>query len=138
MVRDNGLNTNLSAEFFIASQLFRKGYVVAVTYGNTKEIDLVVHNAKGKMITIDVKGLKNSTNWPVKKRKEHRNHYYILVNYKNKLADLDSFPEVYIIPGIEIKKYLSPWSGRPEVTAVAYSKVKESKYKDAWDLLFSK
>lgn len=42
-----GLNTNLAAEFYVASQIFRLGHTVTITYGNTKEIDLIVHNENG-------------------------------------------------------------------------------------------
>jgi hypothetical protein len=119
-----GLNTNLSAEFFVASQLFRLGYIVTVTYGNTKEIDLIVHNTKGDLITIDVKGLINTTNWPIKDKSDRKNHYYILLSYKNKFLDLNFMPEVFIIPAKEIKPLLSCWSGNPKVTCIGYSKSK--------------
>jgi len=55
-------NTNLASEFYVASQLFRQGYVVTVTLGHTKEIDLIVAHPDGRTITIDMKGLKNTTN----------------------------------------------------------------------------
>ena len=136
MPNTKGLNTNLAAEFYVASQIFRLGHTVTITYGNTKEIDLIVHNENGQMITIDVKGLKNTTNWPIKSKPEKKNHFYILVTYKNKLNDLDKSPEVYIIPAIKIKKYLSSWTGNKNVTCVGYSKIKGSEYKDAWDKIF--
>ena len=58
MKRQYGQNTNLAAEFFVASQLFRLGYTVTITLGNTKEIDLLVAHPDGRTVTIDVKGLK--------------------------------------------------------------------------------
>ena len=42
MENQNTQNTNLAAEFYVASQLFRLGYIVTITLGHTKEIDLIV------------------------------------------------------------------------------------------------
>ena len=137
MARDKTQNTNLAAEFFVASQLFRIGYTVTITFGNTKEIDLIVAHPDGRTITIDVKGLKNKTNWPLKPKLVTRNHFFVLVSYVNKFQDPASQPEVFVVPSVQVKSVLGGWSGRPEVTAVAYNRVKDGKFKNAWDLLFS-
>jgi len=86
-------NTNLASEFYVASQLFRLGYEVTITLGHTKEIDLIVINpTNGKTITIDVKGLKNKSNWPLTPQLKRKDHFYVLVNYCNKFNDLDLNP----------------------------------------------
>lgn len=136
MPRDKTQNTNLASEFFIASQLFRLGYIVTLTLGHTKEIDIIaIRPNDKKVITIDVKGLKNTTNWPLTPKRKEKNHYFILVAWRNKFDKIDFNPEVFVIPSIEINKVLSKWSGKPDVTCVGYSKIKNSKYKDAWNLL---
>ena len=129
-------NTNLASEFYVASQLYRLGYVATITLGHTKEIDLLVAHPDGRVITIDVKGLKNTTNWPLQPKLKSKAHFYILVNYKNKLGDLSFYPEVFVIPSLEVDNVLSPWAGKPEVTCVEYKNIRNSKYKDAWELLF--
>ena len=53
-------DTNLASEFYVASQLYRLGYVTVLTLGHTKEIDLVAIHPDGRTVTIDVKGLKNT------------------------------------------------------------------------------
>jgi hypothetical protein len=136
MKRKYGQNTNLSAEFFVASQLYRLGYTVTITLGHTKEIDLIVAHPDGNIITIDVKGLKNRTNWPLKPKLTSKTHYFALVGYNNKFQDLSNAPEVFIIPSLDIDKLLQKWTARPDVTCVAYRDVKNSEYKDAWHLLF--
>jgi len=132
-------NTNLASEFYVASQLFRCGYTVTLTLGNTKEIDLIVTDGT-KVLTIDVKGLKNMTNWPLTLIAEPRqNHFFVLVAWKNKfekIGDIDSVPDVYIIPATKIREVLTPWAGRPNVTCVAYRNIKNSEYKNAWKSLF--
>ncbi len=136
MARDRTQNTNLAAEFHVASQLFRLGYTTTVTLGHTKEIDLIVAHPDGRTVTIDVKGLKNKTNWPLAPKLISKNHFYVLVTYLNKFENVSSEPEVFVIPSTRVKSLLSRWSGRPDITAVAYSRVRDSKYKDAWYVLF--
>jgi len=138
MARNKTQNSNLASEFYVASQLFRMGYVVTITLGHTKEIDLIVVHPNGRTITIDVKGLKNTTNWPVSPKLEKEDHFFVLVSYLNKFADLNIHPDVFVVPSLEIKSLLTPWSGKAHVKqkGVRYRDAKNSKYKDAWELLF--
>ena len=136
MPRDKSPNTNLAAEFYVASQLFRIGYTVTITLGNTKEIDLIVAHPDGRTVTLDVKGLKNKTNWPLNPKLVSRKHFFVLVSYVNKFHDPSIQPEVFVIPSLSVKSVLGGWSGRPEVTAVGYNRIKGGKFKNAWNLLF--
>ena len=135
--RKRGVNSNLAAEYFVASQLFRLGYTVMVTYANTKQIDLVVlHPDHKRKVTIDVKGLKNKSNWPMKNPLIYREHFYVLVSFKKKFNDVSSMPEAFIIPSTSVKKLWSLWSGSKTQRAIAYGKVNNSMYKNRWDYLF--
>jgi hypothetical protein len=136
MARRELQTSNLASEFYVASQFLRLGYVTTVTLGHTKEIDLIVAHPDGRTVTIDVKGLKNTTNWPLTPKLRRRSHFYVLVSYLNKFADLSAPPEVFIVPSVQVKRLLWRWPGRPDVTAVRYSKVRHSKYRAAWHLLF--
>lgn len=136
MARDKTQNTNLASEFYVASQLLRLGYVVTVTLGHTKEIDLIVAHPDGRTITIDVKGLKNTTNWPLTPKLKRKDHFYVLVSYLNKFDDLNSQPDIFVIPSLEVENVLSLWSGRSDVKCVNYHGIKDSKYKNAWNKLF--
>ncbi len=133
MARNNVQNANLASEFYIASQLFRLGYVATLTLGHTKEIDLIVAH-EDRIITIDVKGLKNTTNWPIKLKLKRDNHFYVLVSYHNQFGNTDFHPEVFVIPSMEIEDLLTNWPNK-SVTCIRYSKLKDSKYRNAWDLL---
>lgn len=131
-------NANLAAEYFVASQLFRLGYIVNVTYGNTKQIDLVVlHPDLSKKATVDVKGLKNKTNWimprdPLKRK----DHFFILVSFKDKILNLVATPDVFIIPSRHVERLWGYWSGNKNVRAISYRKVNSKKYLNRWDRLF--
>jgi len=129
-------STNLAAEFYVASQLYRQGYIVTLTLGNTKEIDLIVAHPDGRTITVDTKGLKNKTNWPVRPKLVSDTHFFILVSYLNVFEDIQVIPEVFVIPSKDVHKVLSLWSGSDTVSCVKYSAVKNSIYKNAWRLLF--
>ena len=136
MNRDKTQNTNLAAEFYVASQLFRMGLTVTLTLGHTKEIDLMVAHPDGRTVTIDVKGLKNKTNWPIKPKLISKSHFFVLVSYINKFKNVEVQPEVFVVPSTQLKALLHGWSGRPDITAVGYTHVKGGRFKDAWPLLF--
>lgn len=77
--------TQWMSTFFAAGELTRRGYIVAITHGNAKFVDLLVQSPGGESFSVDVKGM-SAHNWiPVKKpdtengypRKEQ---YYILVH----------------------------------------------------------
>ena len=138
LAKERNQNTNLASEFYVASQLYRMGYIVTITLGHTKEIDLIVAHPDGRTVTIDVKGLKNKTNWPLKPKLIRHDHFYVLVCYLNRFQDFSVPPEVYVIPSTQVKPFLGKWTGWPEVTAVAYRHIKNGKFKDAWHLLFDK
>jgi len=136
-------SSNLAAEYYVASILFRLGYVVTVTFGNTKEIDLIVYDPQTHdTVTVDVKGLKNTTNWVMPKNPCQRpDHFYILVTFKNKISDLDSVPEVYTLPSEEVTRLWVPWVRREDVRAIRWSDLrKRSDFKgmEGIKLLFQK
>jgi hypothetical protein len=126
-------NTNLASEFYIASLLFRLGYSVTITLGHTKEIDLIVTNKNSKKISVDVKGLGGKTNWPIKPKLISEDHFYVLVTYLNKFRNLEVVPEVYIIPSLQVRDLITDWTTRSGIT---YKDLKNSRFKDAWHLLF--
>ncbi len=130
-------DSNLAAEFYVASQLLRR-YRVSLTLGHTKEIDLFVAHPDGRTVTIDVKGLKNTTNWPMPSRPPRAVHFYALVTYRNRFTDLGEPPEVFVIPSREVPRLCTPWSGKPEKMCIGYRRIKDSNYKDGWGLLFGK
>ena len=137
MRRREMLSSNLASEFYVASQLWRLGYVVTITLGHTKEIDLIVTDDAGRIVTIDVKGIKNRTNWPMKPRRIAKDHFFALVCWGGRFQDYQYSPEVFIVPSLEIGKLLGVWTNsRSRQTAVAYSKIQAGRYRNAWDLLF--
>jgi|GEM_PF-6572559 len=128
-------SSNLAAEFYVASLLYRLGYTATITLGHTKEIDIVVYDEKTKRtVTIDVKGLKNTTNWVMpdeSKLSPRKTHFFALVTFRNKIRDLSAVPEVFFVPSTRVKELWSPWSGKPEIKCIEYKNVsKHAEFKD--------
>ncbi len=137
------INSNLSSEFYVASLLFRAGYVATITFGNTKQVDIITYDPKTKKkVTIDVKGLKNTTNWVMpKKLVRDKHHFYILVTFKNKFNNFNLAPEFYVVPAFDVKKLRRSWTGRKDVKGIPYKLIKnQEKYKgeNGLKLLFEK
>ena len=57
-------NTNLAAEFWVLSALYRLGIDAQLTLGNKKSVDIIILRKSLKMFTVDVKGLAGRHYWP--------------------------------------------------------------------------
>ena len=99
-------NTNLSAEFYVLSMLFRQGFNATLTLGNKKSVDIFVALRSGKTITIDVKGLSGKTSWPVDNlKRSKKGHFIVFVCFKDDIENPELVPDVFIIPSKNVRKY---------------------------------
>jgi len=142
MAGDRRIDANLAAEHFVASQLSRLGWKVRMkrpltpSGGRTRRIDLVAE-LKGRSVRLDVRGLKNLTNWPIPESfKEDTNRYLVLVCYRKRFSDPLVQPEIYVVPSHEVHELTGPWSGRQEQRGISYRKAAGTPYRDAYHLLF--
>jgi len=103
--------------------------------GNQKSVDIVVARGAGDVITIDVKGLKGKTSWPINDKYSSRSHYYAFVTFLGKIEDPTVMPEIYIVPSTSIRnlKYVHDDSGR-EFIQLRRLRPKSRRYKDNWDV----
>ena len=62
----NGTNTHLAGEYFVAAELYRRGYTVAMTLGNAKAIDLFAER-DGRTVNVKVKAIARQQHggWPI-------------------------------------------------------------------------
>ena len=75
-------NTNLAAEYYVLSMLYRKGLDAHLTLSNKKSIDIIIEKEDGRLITVDVKGLAGKICWPMDNfTKEHKSHFIVLVSF---------------------------------------------------------
>ncbi len=130
-------NTNLAAEFYALSMLYRLGFDANLTLGNKKAVDIVVARNSGDVVTVDVKGLAGTTSWPVDNvKKIARNHFLIFVSFLGKMNNHAVQPEVYIVPSKSLSPlvYHSP-NGRRHVLQLSRMRKDGREFRDAWPLL---
>jgi len=126
-------NTNLAAEFWVLSALYRLGVEAHLTLGNKKSIDILIHGNSQTIYTVDVKGLADSYDWPVDNIKvlNNPNHFYILLSFEGKILEPLVSPSVWIIPSNQIEPFVRRFKTRVIVSR-ALVKRDGSKFKNAW------
>lgn len=124
--------TGLAAEFFVAAELTRRGYVVTLTFGNTKAIDLIVINHAGEPVPVQVKGMQRSKSlcWNMSRDAVKENVFYVLVNLH---ADTLIQPEFFVLSGAEMKATLKKVESRRDY--IDYTTIKASAFRNAWEKL---
>jgi hypothetical protein len=108
----------------------------SITLGNRKAIDIVVES-RGRLFTIDVKGMASRTNWPLDNFKlkpdQGANHFIALVSFNNKIRDTQILPTVFLVPAQKIAAffYRNPKGTRQ---VVQYGRMRDhgAAYLEAW------
>ncbi len=120
--------TGISSEFFVAAELSRRGYIVTLTFGNTKAIDLLVVK-DNTTVAIQVKGIqrKKSICWNLKRTSIRMGMIYVFVNLN---SDTLSQPEYFVLTSEEIKAHLKTVkSGRDYID---YNYLKRLGFENKW------
>lgn len=121
-------STGLSGEYFVAGELYRRGFSVGMTVGNAKAIDIFAER-DNKVFSIQVKAIykKKNIGWPIMKDKIKSGVLYVFVNLN---ADKMDAPEYYICTSNEAKKKVKQYSTRG---IIDLSALKSDEYLDRWD-----
>ena len=121
-------STGLSGEYFVAGELLRRGFNVAITMGNAKAIDLIAEK-KGKTFPIQVKSIykKKNVGWPILKSKIKLKHFYVFVNLN---ADKLQNPDYFICTATEAKRNIKEYSTRGILNMYL---INNDKYLNRWD-----
>ncbi len=100
-------NTGLSGEYFVAAELYRRGWSVGMTIGNAKAVDLFAE--KGNIIVaVQVKSIykKKNVGWPIMKDRIKEDCVYVFVNLN---ADKMHSPDYFICTSqeayVKVKQY---------------------------------
>lgn len=101
-------STGLSGEYFVAAELYRRGFSVGMTIGNAKSIDILAEK-DGKVVQIQVKAIfrKASIGWNMNKAALLDHIMYVLVNL-NEWGQ----PDFYILTAKEIRKHHKQYKNR--------------------------
>lgn len=131
-------DTNLASEYFVLSALYRKGFEAFITLGNKKPIDIIV-KIGCKPVTIDVKGMQGMTSFPVDSFDHtirHADHFFVFISFLNRISDLESIPEIYVVPANAVGKltYQNP-KGNRRVVNLSRLRKAGKKYRNNWDIL---
>jgi hypothetical protein len=121
-------NTHLAGEYFVAAELYRRGFSIGMTIGNAKAIDLFA-NKENSTLSIQVKAIRNkkSVGWPIMKDKILDEVLYVFVN----LNDHNS-PEYYIATGKEARSKVNQYATRGIINLTA---LKTDSFINRWDKL---
>jgi hypothetical protein len=144
---EKSFNTNLASEFYVLSMLNRIGADALLTLGNKKAVDIAVKK-DGRTLTIDVKGLRGTTGFPIDNCAiRNETHYLVFVSFLKKMEDAATLPDVFIVPSKDLDKKHKELGGESLVyqtpdknrTLVQYSRLKKlsGKYKDRWAVFVS-
>ena len=128
--RKSTQESGTGSEFLVLSNLFRIGINAFLSFGNTKQIDIIIKAKNGLALTVDVKAVRDYSSIPVNNVTGLENHYIVVVVYKRKFEDLSTIPDYYIIPSLEIVKIHNAYKQEKRLLT---SKI--AAYKNKWDYL---
>ena len=111
-------DTNLAAEFYVLSMLHRIGAAASLTLGHRKSVDIFVALPNGSTITIDVKGLAKSYDWPADNIRLPANpsHFIALLSFEGNISDPLHAPNVWILPANKLSPFIKKYRTRTVVS----------------------
>ena len=122
MSRSRKYQTQWTAQFYVAAELTRRGYLVAFTLGNAPGTDLLVTDPDGEThFRVDVKGQSTRNFWLVQNRWIEEDLYYVLVYLPRKLKE---HPRFFVLSCSEMMEKREEYRRRIEA--------KGGKYRMTW------
>ena len=120
--------TKYAAEFYVAAELYRRGFNVGMMLGNTEDIDLLAAKG-GKSFQVQVKGIQktSSINWNMKRTSAKEGILYVLVNLH---ADTVASPEFFVLDDDDLQSVLKEVKSKRDY--INYSNVKNQGFGGAW------
>jgi hypothetical protein len=120
-------STHLAGEYFVAAELYRRGYSVAMTLGNAKAIDLFAERGE-RTVNVQVKAIrdKKSIGWPLMHAAIKDNIIYIFVC----LNAPGAAPDYYVCTSAEARERVKQYRTRG---IVDLSRLKSEQYYGRWD-----
>lgn len=129
--RSNAPNTHIAGEMFVAAELAKRGYAIALTMGNAKAVDLFAEK-NGRSICIQVKAIahKRNVGWPLPFAKEKIVDGVIFVCVV--LNDVGHAPTYYVLPPNEVRQRGRWYSTR---AILDIGKLHGGNFEEAWHLI---
>ena len=119
--------THLAGEYFVAAELSKRGYAVAITMGNAKAIDLFAEKG-GRSVSVQVKAIavRKNVGWPMMKDRVVPNVLYVLVC----LNACGAAPSYFLLTSEEAEAKVNQYRTRG---IIDYSRVNSADYLERWD-----
>ena len=104
------VSTGLSGEYFVAAELYRRGWLVGITVGNAKAVDILAEK-DGLNISIQVKAIykRKNVGWPLMTEQIKDGCFYIFVNLN---ADKMAMPDYFIATSEEVRSKIKQYATR--------------------------
>lgn len=120
-------STHLAGEYFVAAELYRRGYSVAMTLGNAKAIDLFAEH-EAQTVNVQVKAIrdKKSVGWPMMQDKVMDGVMYVFVC----LNGTSEPPDYYVCTASEARSLVKQYRTRG---IVDLSRIRRTDSLDRWD-----
>ena len=125
--RPESNSTHLAGEYFVAAELYKRGFSVAITIGNAKAIDLFAERNK-RTANVQVKAIrvKKHVGWPISVSKVDDGIVYVFVI----LNDQNVPPSYFIATGAEVRPLVKQYATRGILNCSA---VNSPQFRDRWD-----
>jgi hypothetical protein len=119
--------THLAGEYFVAAELYKRGYSVAMTLGNAKAVDLYAEK-ETRTVNVQVKAIRNrkSVGWPIMQAKVLPNIIYVFVC----LNDVGLPPEYFVCTSDEARSRVKQYETRG---IIDLSTLRSADFQDRWD-----
>jgi hypothetical protein len=127
-VRPSSNNSHLAGEYFVAAELYKRGFSVAMTLGNAKAIDLFAEKDL-RTINVQVKAIsvRKNVGWPIRsKRHVFSKIMYVFVC----LNGPDRPPTFFIASGREVRPRVHEYSTR---AVINYGELNSPQFLGRWD-----
>ncbi len=123
-------STGLSGEYFVAAELYRRGWSVGMTIGNAKAVDLFAEK-EDKRIAIQVKSIykKKNVGFPIMLDQVRDDCFYIFVNLN---GDKMAMPDYYVCTPSEARVRVKQYTTRG---IIDLSSLNSDEFRNNWGKL---
>lgn len=127
--RPESNSSHLAGEYFVAAELYKRGFSVALTIGNAKAIDLFAEKDKCT-VNVQVKAIRRRGNvgWPMSRARVMDGIVYVFVC----LNGDDDTPTYFIASAREVRPRVKEYRTRGILN---YGAVNTPQFKGRWDKL---
>ncbi|MGH9874938.1 MAG: hypothetical protein ACRD9S_20985 [Pyrinomonadaceae bacterium] len=97
----------LAAKFYVLSVLHRLGAEANLTYAQPDNVDIAAVRESGEALTIDVKTLTGTSQWPVENFSAKKHHFMVFVCFALEWDAPQLVPDLYIWSSERLKAFIT-------------------------------